>query len=96
MLRSISHRKFSRLKSLSLKVDSVEGISLNPFVNPFGGHHVSHTSLAHSVGIKHLEELLELIFLRMISVLYQNHLKGVSLLCKVDQIEERGLGEFLN
>lgn len=32
----------------------------------------------------------------MISVLNENHLKGVSLLCKADQIEERGLCEFLN
>jgi len=48
------------------------------------------------VGIKDLEELLELVLVRVVSVLDKDHLLAVCLLSKVDQVHECSLSELVN
>lgn len=93
---------------ISVEIDSVECILLNAFIYFVSVHKFFHTFLANSLGVKYLEEFLELFyvkldnrinmdtFLNMVSWLDQDHLFSSGLFSEANKIEECGLSELVN
>jgi len=74
----------------------VKSILLDILGNLLGGHHLFHSGLSNSVGVQNFEELSELIFLAVISILNQNHGESAILFSEVYKIEESAFAEFVD
>jgi len=74
----------------------VETILLHVLLDLLFVQHFFHSPFLHSVGIKDLEQLSELVFLTMIPVLNENHGSGSIAFCEVGKIHEGALVELIN